>query len=271
VSDFEEEPRGQVLPFPRDEAFRLRLDGYEGPIDALLDLARHQKVDLTQISILDLAEQYLAFIECARNLRLELAADYLVMAAWLAYLKSRLLLPEPEESDGEEPSGAEMAAALAFQLQRLQALRESGEALMKRPQLDIDVFRRGAPEPVAVAREIAWQVSLYDLLKCYGNLRQTTELSRLDIPATQLFSVEEAIGRLTRMLGEMPGWRPLMTYLPERLGSDLKRRSAVAATFTASLELVRQGRAELRQDGSFGPIYLRPAGERPGGRGGEPE
>ncbi len=238
-----------------EERFRLALEGYEGPIDVLLDLARDQKVDLTRISILALAEQYMVFVQEARKLRLELAADYLVMAAWLAYLKSRLLLPEPE-SDGEEPTGAEMAAALAFQLQRLEAMRKAGARLLERPQLGEGRLARGAPESVTVLRDTVYEVSLYDLLKAYGGCRQRVGGDRLTIPAVQLHTVEEAIQRLERMIGQLPGWQPLMSFLPRELAGGIKWRSALASTFAASLELVRQGKAQLRQDATFGPLYL---------------
>lgn len=238
------------------EAFRLALEGYEGPIDVLLQLAREQKVDITKISILALADQYLEFINQARELRLEIAADYLVMAAWLAYLKSRLLIPEPETVEGE-PSGAEMAAALAFQLQRLQAMRDAGQQLVTRPRLGIDVFQRGEPQRVEVVQTTVYAVSLFDLLKAYGAIKQREQRPVLRIMAMELYSVEEAIQRLGRMLGELPGWCSLANLLPADLGKEpLKVRSAVASTFAASLEMVRQGKARLRQDGTFGPIYL---------------
>lgn len=233
----------------------LDLEGYEGPLDALLGLAREQKVDLTQISILQLADQFLEFVTRARALRLEVAADYLVMAAWLAYLKSRLLLPQAE--DGEEPSGAEMAAALAFQLRRLEAMRESGKKLFARPQLGRDVFARGAPEAIDVVRRNVYEVSLYDVLKAYGEQQRRVKSGPLTIEALDLYSVDEAIQRLARLLGTMPDWQALESFLPDELVSDIGRRSAIAATFAASLELVREGRATLRQDKAFGPIYLR--------------
>lgn len=236
-------------------AFRLQLEGFEGPIDLLLQLARDQKVDVTKISILALADQYLDFIQQARRLRLELAADYLVMAAWLAYLKSRLLIPEPETNEGE-PSGAEMAAALAFQLQRLQAMRDAGETLVGRPRLGIDVFPRGEPQRVEVVSTTVYAVTLYDLLKAYGSIRQRSNTPTLRIPLPELYSVEDAIHRLGRMLGDLPGWRALMAFLPPDLSGGIKLRSAVASTFAASLEMVRQGKVRLRQDGAFGPIYL---------------
>jgi len=242
---------------PSDSQFMLDLDGYEGPIDVLLNLAREQKVDLTKISILDLADQYLAFVARARRLRLELAADYLVMAAWLAYLKSRLLLPEPETVDGE-PTGAQMAAALAFQLQRLEAMRDAAGKLMALPQLGHDFFARGGPEPIPVVRTPVYVVKLYDLLRAYGGIANRKQGGMLRILPTDIYSMDDALQRLGDMLGQSLDWQTLMSFLPPDWNEGLRGRSAVAATFAASLEVVRSGRAEVRQDGIFGPIYLRP-------------
>ncbi len=238
------------------EQLVLALDGFEGPIDLLLALARDQKVDLTHISILQLADQFLEFVAAARRVRIELAADYLVMAAWLAYLKSRLLLPEPEGAD-EEPGGAEMAAALAFQLQRLEAMRGVGARLMARPQLGRDVFARGAPEGLEVEKTPVLEVTLYDLLKAYGEHRRREETSTLTIRPLDLYSLEDALIRLSKMLGALPEWATLASFLPVHPDGSLRGRSAMAATFAASLELVKEGRIELRQDGAFGPIWLR--------------
>jgi len=241
--------------------FFLDLEGYEGPIDALLQLARDQKVDLTHISILALADQYLDFVSRARRLRLELAADYLVMAAWLAYLKSRLLLPEPR-ADGDEPSGAEMAAALKFQLQRLQAMQDAGAKLMSLPQLGRDVFRRGEPVPLRVVSSVTHEATLYDLLKAYGRSRQgSMAVSNLVLDPSDLYSVDEAIQRLSKMLGAIPGWRTLTSFLPAELRGGLRFRSGVAATFAATLEMVRAGKVMIRQDGHFQPIYVRTPSE----------
>ncbi len=234
----------------------LELEGYGGPIDVLLQLAREQKVDLTRISILALADQYLEFVRRARRLHLELAADYLVMAAWLAYLKSRLLLPEPEGED--EPSGAELAAALRYRLQRLEAMQRAGEGLLARPQLDRDVFARGAPEPLAVVTETTYRVSLYELLKAYGETRGRGRVSALHIAQSALYSVDDALHRLNSMLGETLGWRTLAAFLPADLRGGLVWRSALSSTFAASLEMCREGKLQIRQDGAFGPIYLRP-------------
>jgi len=239
-----------------DTQFVLDLDGYEGPIDVLLTLAREQKVDLTKLSILDLADQYLEFVARARRLRLELAADYLVMAAWLAYLKSKLLLPEPE---GEgEPTGAELAAALSYQLQRLEAMQEAGARLMARPQLGRDVFARGAPEPIRIVAKPVYKLTLYELLRAYGSQVRRQQSHTLHILPMELYSMDDALKRLGDMLGHVPDWAVLTSFLPDGLKDGLQRRSAIAATFAASLELVRAGRAQLRQDGTFGPIFLRP-------------
>ena len=256
---FEEEaPRAETGEGP----LLLDLDGYEGPIDALLQLAREQKVDLTKISILALAEQYIEFIRQARRLRLEIAADYLVMAAWLAYLKSRLLLPEPEGDD--EPSGAEMAAALKFQLQRLEAMQDAGQRLLARPQLGAEIFRRGEPEAPTVVTTPVYEVTLYELLKAYAQHAVRAQASSLHIAPLNLYSMDDALARLKGLLGsDMPGWRSLAVFLPEDLQDDLQRRSALAATFAASLEMARSGKIQIRQDGTYGPIYLRGISEQP--------
>ncbi len=255
-ADFEEDPAQAT----RDrEDFRLDLEGYEGPIDVLLELAREQKVDLTNISILDLAEQYLEFVRWARRLRLELAADYLVMAAWLAYLKSRLLLPDLSSED--EPSGAEMAAALKFQMQRLQAMRDAGAQLFARPQLGSAFFARGEPTPLKVVREAVYEATLYDLLAAYARNKTRVEVTRLRIAPAELYSVKDALTRLTGLLGGAPGWRSLASFLPPELQDGLMRRSAIASTIAASLEMCREGKLRIRQDGTFGPIYLRAASE----------
>ena len=238
-----------------DTRLVLDLDGYEGPIDVLLTLAREQKVDLKRISILELADQYLAFIARAGQLRLEIAADYLVMAAWLAYLKSRLLLPQSGEEG--EPSATDMAAALSFQLQRLEAMREAGVRLMARPQLGREVFARGSPEKTPLTTTPVFQVSLYDLLKAYALQRGRIEARTLYIEQSQLYSADDALKWLSEMLGGMPDWQTLRSFLPPGLEGDLVARSALASTLAASLELTRAGKAQLRQDVAFGPIYLR--------------
>ena len=242
-------------PDRRDETLVLDLDGYEGPIDVLLALARQQKVDLTRISILDLAEQYLAFIVAARRINLEIAADYLVMAAWLVYLKSRLLLPE--EEDDEEPSGPELAEALSFQLRRLQAMQERGQQMMARPLLGRDVFARGDPQETEVVRSSVYEVSLFDLLSAYGENRRRGAEAVLEIEPSTLYSIAEAIERLSGLSGGTAGWQTLLEFLPPEAGGGIRLRSAVASTFVAGLELARMGRLEFRQLSPFGPIYIR--------------
>jgi len=248
-------------------ALVVDLDVYEGPIDVLLTLARDQKVDLKQISILKLADQYLAFIERAREqaerFRIEIAADYLVMAAWLAFLKSRLLLPAPPEVAAAEPSPAEMAAALSFQLRRLQAMQEAGTRIMARAQLGRDVFPRGSPEGLRYINNPVYEASLYEMLKAYGDHRnRNARHGTLEIAASELYSMEQAIDRLSQMLGRIPDWATLQTFLPPG-ARGLIGRSALAATFAAGLELVRTGRLQLRQDRLFGPIYVRKAPDNP--------
>jgi segregation and condensation protein A len=247
----------------------LDLDGYEGPIDLLLSLAREQKVDLAKISILALADQYLAFIERQQQLRLALAADYLVMAAWLAYLKSRLLLPQ-QTIDDDEPDAAEFAAILGHRLKLLEAMQIAGHRLMARPRLGDEVFLRGAPEGLAAVAVPVWRLDLYQLLRAYGEGRRRTTTAVLAIEPSVLHSMDEALKRLARFLGRVPDWRELTRFLPAGVDAEQIRRSALAATFAAALELVREGRVELRQDRAFGPIYLRsPAFRmaRPGGEG----
>jgi segregation and condensation protein A len=261
VSPFEEDT--PEMEIDQDGQFLLDLEGYGGPIDVLLTLARNQKVDLTKISILALAEQYLAFIERARSLRLELAADYLVMASWLAFLKSRLLLPEPEND--EEPSAAEMADALAFQIRRLESMQRAGARLVALPQLGRDVFARGAPEPVVIDRVSVFPLTLFELLAAYGQAVRAREAGLYTIEPFLLHSVEQAIERLSQMIGRLPGWTLLSQFLPSydpsQVGNGEKRqlvgRSAVAATFGATLELAKRGVVSIRQDGSFEPIYIR--------------
>jgi len=240
-----------------DSAERLLIDieGFEGPIDVLLTLARDQKVDLTHISILALAEQYLEFIARARHLRMELAADYLVMAAWLAYLKSRLLLPAP--AGDEEPSGAEMAAILAFQLQRLEAMKNVGAKLFERPLLDQAFFRRGATEQLKTENRAAFEVSLYDILRAYARQHARQEGSTLHIAPTDLYSIDDALNRLRTLVGDLPDWTVLSKFLPSGQKDSLLERSALASTFVATLELVRNGRIEMQQSDPFAPVYIR--------------
>ncbi|MEM6491901.1 MAG: ScpA family protein [Pseudomonadota bacterium] len=242
------------------EQLQLDLDGFEGPIDLLLALARDQKVDLAKISILALVEQYLAFVAQAKRLRLELAADYIVMAAWLAYLKSRLLLPDPP-ADDDEPSGEELAERLAFQLRRLEAMREAGAALMRLPQKGREVFGRGTPETIGRETAVIYDVSLYDLLSAYAGARRRTAAARLTIEADDLFAIESAVRRLEAMLGiAMGSWTALSRFLPPGYERGVRRRSALASTLVAGLELAKRGDIQLRQDRPFGPIYIRARG-----------
>jgi segregation and condensation protein A len=240
----------------------IALDGFEGPIDLLLNLAREQKVDLATISILALAEQYLAYISTARKLRLEIAADYLVMAAWLAFLKSRLLLPEPQE---DEPNAGEMAEALKFQLQRLEAMQRAAQQIQALPQLGSDIFLRGRPEAIEVEENPIYFLPLGDLLMALAAPLRRRKPEAYNIKPTRLYSLEESIERLRRLLGVMPSWNALQSFLPEILGAGLERRSAIASIFAATLELVKNGELELRQDGGFAPIYLRGRDDPPMG------
>lgn len=258
--DFDESATAALPEAPLTDALVLNIEGFEGPIDLLLALAREQKVDLTKISILALAEQYLAFISAAKRLRLEIAADYLVMAAWLAYLKSRLLLPADESEEG--PSAEEMAELLAFQLRRLEAMREAGARLLARPQLGRDVFGRGEPEGLITAQKATYEVTLFDLLRAYGDSKAQRPAVSLHIAASDYFSMDDALHRLGRLVGRVPEWTVLASFLPDELRDDIAVRSAVAAHFAACLEMARSGRLQLRQEQLFGPIYLRSPGPR---------
>ena len=239
-------------------ALVVALDGFDGPIDLLLALAREQKVDLAKIAILPLAEQYLNFIATARRLRLELAADYLVMAAWLAFLKSRLLLPEPEQKT-DEPDPAAMAEALKFQLLRLEAMQKAAQSLNDLPQLGSDVFLRGKPEEFAVEEKPVYFLPIQDLLSALSAPLRRRKPVHYNIPQTRLYSLEETVSRLRGLLGMMPSWSVLQQFLPEQVSEDqvMQVRSAFASTFAASLELVKNGELELRQDQTFAPIYMR--------------
>jgi segregation and condensation protein A len=241
----------------KGEALIIDVDGFEGPLDLLLNLARDQKVDLTRISILALAEQYLKFIGELRELRLELAADYLVMAAWLAYLKSRLLLPDPQSD--EEPSGAELAALLAFRLQRLDAMRQAAAQLMARNRLGRDVFGRGDPEAVQITTTRENVDNLYDLLKAYAERRQRGIRTPLVVKRSAVWTIKEARRAIERLLGALDTWSSLDNYLAEYLVDPEMRSTVKASSFTASLELIREGVVEFRQDGAFAPLYLRRA------------
>jgi len=239
-----------------EEVLVVDVSGFEGPLDLLLTLSRTQKVDLMQVSVLQLADQYLAFVEQARALRIELAADYLVMAAWLAFLKSRLLLPPDPEADG--PSAEDLAAHLAFQLERLQAMREVAARLMGRDRLGHQRFARGAPETVTRSRRVAWQAGLIDLMRAYARLRTRDEFRPYAFDRTDIFTMEQALDRVRAMLGYAGDWTSLASFLPDGWDGDpQRRRSATAATFAATLELARQGRIELQQAGTFAPLNIR--------------
>jgi segregation and condensation protein A len=236
----------------------LALDGFEGPIDLLLNLAREQKVDLGAIAILPLAEQYLAYISSARKLRLEIAADYLVMAAWLAFLKSRLLLPEPQSADGE-PHPAAMAEALKFQLLRLEAMQKAAKQIQERPQLGVDVFLCGSPAPMAIEDKPVYFLPIQDLLAALAAPLRRRKPDSYNIAPTRLYSMEESVERMRHLLGVMPSWSVLRNFMPAMAadGPMLEQRSAIASTFAATLELVKNGELDLRQDGTFAPIYVR--------------
>jgi len=237
------------------DALIVNLDGYAGPLDVLLDLARSQKVDLRKISMLALVEQYLQFVEAAKQKKLELAADYLVMAAWLAFLKSKLLLPVPEEA-GEEPTADEMAARLAFQLQRLEAMRNSAEAIYQLPRLQLDVFPRGMPEGVRVKRTPQWQAEMFDLLQAYARQRVAAVERTYEPEQPKVFKIEEARMRLERILGSIPDWVELRSLAPVQ-DVDAPEASVIASAFNAALEFAKHGKIDLRQMGAFEPIYIR--------------
>lgn len=235
------------------------VEGFEGPLDLLLALARTQKVDLAKISVLALAQQYLDFIAEARRLRLEIAADYLVMAAWLAFLKSKLLLPAEPSEEGE-PSGAELAALLAFRLKRLDAMREASAQLMTRKRLGRDVFPRGLPEPIRITRQSIYGANVYDLLKAYSQQRQRMAVRSWRLPPRNVWSLTEARGELERLLGMTLDWAPLDALLAEFLVDPELRRTALASSFTATLEMTREGALEIRQTKSFAPLLVRRRG-----------
>ncbi|MFC4670396.1 segregation and condensation protein A [Seohaeicola nanhaiensis] len=238
------------------EALIVDVEGFEGPLDLLLTLSRTQKVDLRKISVLELAKQYLSFVEKAKALRIELAADYLVMAAWLAFLKSRLLLPPDPAEEG--PSGEDLAAHLAFQLERLQAMREVAARLMARDRLGRDVFARGQSEDVMRIRTVKFTATLLDLMQGYARIRTRDEFRPFVMDRDSVFTMEQALERMRGLIGYAGDWTEIMSYLPEGWEMDpVKRRSATAATFAASLELVKQGQLEIRQTATFAPIQVR--------------
>jgi len=258
VSAFETEfeiDRGEAEP-----SFLVDLDGFEGPLDLLLELARRQKVDLARISVLALAEQYLAFVEQARKMRLELAADYLVMAAWLAYLKSRLLLPDPPKPEG--PGAAELAEALSKRLRRLEQIRRAAETLVNRPRLGRDFFGRGSPESLAVVRRPEYDAKLYDLLAAYARQRQKQALARVRFKERVVWSLDEARAALTRLAGVAIDWTDMNAWLLTYCVDPAVRRTACASSFSAALEFAREGLIELRQDRAFAPIWVRAAQRR---------
>ncbi len=236
-----------------DDVMYVDVDGFEGPLDLLLELARRQKVDLANISILALAEQYLSFIEAIRKKRIDIAADYLVVAAWLAYLKSLLMVPKTASDD--EPSGEMMAAMLQFRLKRLEAMRNAGEQLINRNRLGRQIFARGDPESITIKSSSLWQASLYDLLKSYSVQRQRNVVNNYELQKRQVFSLQDAHELLQRLIGD--SWVSLDKYLTQYLGSKEEANSILASSFSASLELVRIGSVELRQTSEFGPLLLR--------------
>lgn len=238
-----------------DPSLVVDVAGFEGPLDLLLHLARNQKVDLARISILALAEQYLAFIEKVRELRLELAADYLVMAAWLAFLKSKLLIPKQPGEEGE--SGEELAAVLQFRLKRLEAMRDASARLVNRNRLGRDVFARGMPEMVIVEKRNTYSASLYDLLTAYAQQRQRQAINNVTIARRAVWSLKDAREVLARLVGTLSDWTALDSFLIEYLAAPEEKRTAVASSFAATLEMVREGKLEVRQDQVFAPLYLR--------------
>lgn len=252
-SDWELDVRADI-----DDGDRLVVDveGFEGPLDLLLALARTQKVDLAKISVLALAQQYLDFIAEARRLRLEVAADYLVMAAWLAFLKSKLLLPAEPSEEGE-PTGAELAALLAFRLKRLDAMREASAQLMTRKRLGRDVFARGLPEPIRVIRKSTYDANVYDLLKAYSQQRARTAVRSMRVRQRPVWSLKDARDELERLLGMNLDWAPLDRLLAEFMVEPEIRKTALASSFTATLEMTREGKLEIRQTKSFAPLFVR--------------
>ncbi len=245
----------EVPPPVEEERLTVDLGSWEGPLDLLLTLARTQKVDLREMSILALVDQYLAYINDARTLKLEIAADYLVMAAWLAYLKSGLLLPKDPEI---EPSPEELALRLQLRLERLNAMREAGARLMARDRLGRDVFARGTPEGLRVVRKAKWDSGLFDLIQAYGHIKARAEPPLHIVHQRNVLTLEEAIDRVSRLVGSMVEWTVIHRFLPESDDPQF-RKSALASSFVATLELARQGKIALRQDDAFAPLYVRAA------------
>lgn len=238
-----------------EPTFVVDVEGFEGPLDLLLELARRQKVDLAKISVLRLAEQYLSFVEAARRVRLELAADYLVMAAWLAYLKSRLLLPDLNKPD--EPDAADLAQQLAERLQRLELIRLAAERLVNRPRMGRDIFARGAPEDIETTRKEFWRASLYDLLSAYTRQRQKHALAKVTLKKREVWSLSEARAALDRLVGVAREWIALDGFLLDYCVAPAQRRTARASSFASSLEMVKEGLIDLRQDATFAPLWVR--------------
>lgn len=267
-TEFAEDTPQAKEPVHESDALLLHLDSYDGPIDVLLQLARDQKVDLAQISILQLARQYLAFIDRAQELSLDIAAEYLVMAAWLAYLKSRLLLPREEEKE-DEPSAEMMAEALAFQLKRLEAIQSGAQKMARRMREYLTVYGRGKREIFKAPEPDKYTVDLYQLLKAYGDITQRKTSSKYQPVNFPVMSMEEALERMSRLLGKLPRsgassvWTTLSSFVPDNITNPLMSRSSIASLFTASLELAKQGQAELRQDALFRPIYIRAVEREP--------
>jgi segregation and condensation protein A len=260
----------EIIPFnpdlaeraPGEPALVVDVEGFEGPLDLLLTLARQQKVDLAKISILALADQYLAYIEAARTLRLELAADYLVMAAWLAYLKSRLLLPDLNPVEGQ--SAEDLATALAFRLKRLEAFREVAQKLMDMPQLQREVFSRGDPEPIRDIKHPQWTASLYDLLSAYSVQRQKSALGQVRFKQRNVWSLAEARAQIERLIGATDDWSRLDQFLIGYMVEPAMTATVTASSFASALELVREGVIELQQHAAFAPLYLRKRGDSGG-------
>lgn len=238
-----------------EASFVVDVEGFEGPLDLLLDLARRQKVDLHKISVLELAEQYLEFVEAARSLRLELAADYLVMAAWLAYLKSRLLLPQAAK--GEEPAAADLAEALQLRLRRLEAIRAAAEALVARPRLGRDIFMRGQPERIDPSAAPQWRANLYDLLSAYAQRRQQHSLARVTLKQRVVWTLAQARGELEKLVGHALDWTALDSFLIAYCATPEIRRTIRASSLSAALEMAREGEIQIRQDEPFAPLWIK--------------
>ena len=245
----------QVENLSKNNTLYLNLDSYEGPIDLLLDLARNQKVDLSKISILALANQYLDYIKIIKNINLELASDYLVMAAWLTYLKSRLLLPKKD--DVEEPSAEDLEEAMKFQLQRLEAMQKTSKELFKLPQLGKEIFIRGSAEGIKTKYIITYKSNLYDLLKAYGSQVSKSKSNTLKIAVSDLYSVDEAINRIKNIFNDSSEWIEFSEIIPSLGKNHLINKSALSSTFIASLELVKNGLLEVKQSEIYGPILLK--------------